>query len=196
MPLSWILNPKIKDGYLNEYKELIVKLNIVKDPIEIFKIKTRLKELVIYPQEVAECKRIGIDIEATDFFRKKIHSENKDLVDSNDLENVILSYHGKYIDSLVPEYNKKAIASHPAIGESCLSFNGSLIGNNYTISYILKDEAFEDHAPAEMLEYANKLEYFLVSNEELDFYNTQVLKGVLEWLRFWSSKGFGFRAIF
>jgi hypothetical protein len=115
MTLCWILNPKIKDGYLGEYKELIVKLNILKDSIEIFKLKTRLKELVIYPQEVAQCKRIGIDEEATEFFRNKLLLESKGFktLDSKDFkpldskesfESVILSYHGKYVENLVEYY--------------------------------------------------------------------------------------------
>jgi hypothetical protein len=205
MTLCWVLNPKIKDGYLGEYKELIVKLNILKDSIEIFKLKTRLKELVIYPQEVAQCKRIGIDEEATEFFRNKLLLESKGFktLDSKDFkpldskesfESVILSYHGKYVENLVPLYNKDAIAEYSLPGESCLYFNGTTISNNYTIPYILRDEAFQDHSSTEMLEYSNKLVEFLYENQEVDFVNSQILYAAIKWLRFWGSHGFSFRA--
>jgi hypothetical protein len=201
MALAWRLNNKIKDGYIGEYKELIVKLNIIKDSIEIFKLKTRLKELVIYPQEVAQCKRIGIDEEATEFFRNKLLSESLKSTDSlkskeylNSLEYFILNSHGKYVENLVPLYNKDAIANYSLPGESSLYFNGTVIGNNYTIPYVLKDEAFQDHSPTEMLEYSNKLEEFLHENQEIDFINSQILHSAIKWLRFWGSHGFSFSA--
>jgi hypothetical protein len=200
MALAWRLNNKIKDGYIGEYKELIVKLNIIKDSIEIFKLKTRLKELVIYPQEVAQCKRIGIDEEATEFFRNKLLLESKDFksLDSKEslqhIESVILNYHGKYIENLVPLDNKDAIAEYSLPGESCLYFNGTTIGNNYSIPYILKDEAFQDHSAIEMIEYSNKLVEFLYENQEVDFVNSQILHAAIKWLRFWGSRGFSFNA--
>jgi hypothetical protein len=163
-------------------------------------MKTRLKELVIYPQEVAQCKRIGIDEEATEFFRNKLLLESKDSksLDSKEslqhIESVILNYHGKYIENLVPLYNKDAIAEYSLPGESCLYFNGTTIGHNYSIPYVLKDEAFQDHSPTEMLEYSNKLVEFLYENQEVDFVNSQILHAAIKWLRFWGSHGFSFNA--
>jgi hypothetical protein len=190
MTLGWILNPKIKNGYLNEYKELIMKLTIVKDPIEIFKMKTRLKELIYYPHEIAECKKIGIDEEATEFYRKKLLSEYKD---PKDIESSILSCHGKHIDSIVPEYNKNAIAKYTISEESCLHFNGGIIGYNYSLPFVIQNEAFLHHSSTEMIQYSNILDRFLYENEELNFVNIQIVQGAIEWLRFWGLKGFDFQ---
>lgn len=190
MGLDWILQYKIKEGYLPEYKELIVKLNFIKDNIEILKIKTRLKELVIIPQEVAECKRIGIDIEATEYFRKEILESKEESKES--IEKIILQNHGKYIDFLVPLYKKDAIADHYSLNKGCLNFKGRLIGSNYNIPYVVRDEAFQDHSPSEMLKYAEKLKNVITENEDLDYHNIEIIKSTIKWLKFWGNNGFGF----
>lgn len=199
MGLNWILQDKIKEGYLPEYKELIIKLNLrskdSKNDVEILKIKTRLKELVITPQEVAECKRVGIDLEATEYLRKELiesFPELKNQENSKDLETVILKNHGKYIDCLVPIYKKDAVADYFSLQKGCLNFKGSLIGNNYSIPYIIRDEAFQDHSPIEMLKYAEKLRNMIDENEELDYNNLEIIKSAIKWLKFWGSNGFSF----
>ena len=196
MGLEWILQDKIKEGYLPEYKELIVKLNLVKDNIEILKIKTRLKELVITPQEVAECKRVGINVEATEYLRNKLLKSLESKEDSKEesLEKIILKNHGKYIDCLVPLYKKDAIADYYSLDKGCLNFKGSLIGNNYNIPYIIRSDAFQNHSHAEMLKYAEKLRTVISENEELDYHNMEVIKSAIKWLKFWGNNGFGFIA--
>lgn len=203
MGLNWILKDKIKEGYLPEYKELIIRLNLVIDEIEILKIKTRLKELVISPCEIAECKRIGIDLEATEFLRNEFKKfdnciskseEDKHNLSKNDIETDILKYHGQYVESLVPDYKKDALADYYSIEEGCLNFKGSLIGNNYVIPYIFRDEAFQDHSPTEMLRYAFELKKFIDENEELDYHNLEVIKSSIKWLKFWGYNGVGFIA--
>lgn len=193
MGLEWILQDKIKEGYLPEYKELIVKLNLVKDNIEILKIKTRLKELVITPQEVAECKRVGIDVEATEYLRNELLKSLDPK--ENSLEKIILKNHGKYIDCLVPLYKKDAIADYYPLDKGCLNFKGSLIGNNYNIPYVIRNDAFQDHTPIEMLKYAEKLKTVISENEELDYHNMEVIKSAIKWLKFWGNNGFGFIAL-
>jgi hypothetical protein len=203
MGLNWILQDKIKEGYLPEYKELIIKYNLVKDDIELLKIKTRLRELIISPHEVAECKRIGIDIEATEFLRNELknfgvqnpESKNTQLYSKpEDIESAILKHHGLYVESLVPDYKRNALADYYSLDEGCLHFKGSMIGNNYVIPYIFRDEAFQDHSPTEMLRYAVELSKFMDENNELDYNNNEVVKSAIKWLTFWGSNGFSFRA--
>lgn len=203
MGLSWILQDKIKEGYLPEYKELIIRFNLAKDDIELLKIKTRLRELIIHPYEVAECKRIGIDIEATEFLRNKFKdfgirnpaSENgtQKLI-PEDIESVILKHHGLYVESLVPNYKRNALADYYSLDEGCLHFKGGMIGNNYVIPYIFRDEAFQDHSPTEMLNYAVELTKFINENKDLDYCNNEVVKSAVKWLTFWGSNGFSFKA--
>jgi hypothetical protein len=190
MGVIWILQDKIKEGYLPEYKELIVKLNLIKDNIEILRIKTRLKELIIIPEEIAECKRVGIDNEATEYLRKELLKSSK----SEDIEKIILNSHGKYIDSLVPLYKKDALADYYIPEQGCLNFDGSVISNNYNIPYVLRDEAYQDHSPYQILLYIEKLYNFINENGELDYNNLEIIKSTIKWLKFWGSHGFSFVA--
>jgi hypothetical protein len=195
MGLNWILQDKIKEGYLPEYKELVVKLNLVKNDVEILKIKTRLKELVIIPQEVAECKRVGIDLEATEYLKKELKKSSPELSKpeySKDLDKIILKNHGKYVDSLVPSYKANAIADYYSLEKGCLNFKGSLIGNNCNIPYLIKDEAYQDHNATQVLKYVMNLQDFIIDNNELDYHNLEIVKSAIKWLKFWGSNGFGF----
>lgn len=164
--------------------------------------------------EVVGAPRVGIDAEATEFFRENVYEParadalrgegNEKFRDFwlRSFEECLADHRGRYVMELARE--KGGIATVQGMLTRAVDFRGKIVGRSGEIvGEALAEEAYESHTAEECLAYAKKLEEALESWREdaEDIGDPKERDGIVKnlqdavaWLRFWGERGFGFWA--
>lgn len=148
------------------------------------------------------CPKIGIDDEATQWWRTKVYEPNRAHAEQGggadgfreywmrSYEEILAKNHGKWVPELARDRGGVAMAS--GILASCLDFRGKKLGFFYEIiGNDLCNEASSDHTAQECLDYARRLE---IAVGDSTAPHIEILAAAIAWLRFWGERGFGFSA--
>lgn len=154
--------------------------------------------------------RVGIDKEATEWFREHVYEPTRHealgsqpgLFEDPEshrgwkdywlrpFEEVLADQKGRWVVDLAKE--KDGLAKVVGILGGPLDFRGKVVSGNYDIiGCDLADEAARNHAPEECVDYARRLEEALRDRKDE---TTDHLWEAIKWLRFWGSRGFGYVA--
>jgi hypothetical protein len=193
MGLDWMLQTdKPKAGWVKDYKRIKGKLEALDEDEGLTKeqrkalqrdLMSALKQVAVSSFEVIGAPQVGIDIEATEWFRREVFepfqirvaeekkkpalrpSANPQWNDRNDrliahwgrpFEQVLQEEKGKYVVELAKE--REGVAAITGFLCTSLDFRGKAIVLSVVVQEDLRQEAFDDHDPDECLDYANRLE--------------------------------------
>ena len=228
MGLDWMLHgSKPKPGCEPQYRRINDKLNALNADASLTDDKKKklrtdleaaLEQVAITPFEVIGAPRVGIDADATEWFRTKLFEPMQKRVaeeklrpapdatkpewnDRNDaliafwdrpFEVVLEEHRGKYVVELAKE--RDGIAAITGMLCSSLDFRGKAVALAEALPEELRNEAYDDHDAEECVDYADRLEAAVaaVSDEHLD--ELIDIRAAVKWLRYWGSRGFGYSA--
>jgi hypothetical protein len=204
MGLEWVLDKtKARPGLERRFAELSSMVQqMEKDGVGPGpSTAAQLEAVSMSCFEVIGAPRIGIDEEATEFFRTQIYEparrealtydpgQRKLAWGMRPFEEVLDDNRGKWVVHLAKEKGGFSPVEGPL---AWLDFPGKRVGDaEPELGRWVTMEAYEDHSPEACLSYAKSLE------EALDGHRDGSVKHLLDaisWLRFWGERGFGFKA--
>jgi hypothetical protein len=150
-------------------------------------VEKQLNEVSVSPFEIIGCPRIGVDAEATEWFREHIYKDNVARIpeqkalplppekpDPNPFttaryQNVhFVRFWERPFEEIVKDEHGKWVPELAKIKDghgkvvgimsSSVDFRGKIVGRSNLIPRGLADEAYVDHDPKEALKYAKKLD--------------------------------------
>ena len=193
MGLDWMLqDSKPKEGREKEYKNLKRALLALDEDESLDashkkmlcqKVRGELKKVAVSAFEVIQAPRVGVDEEATNWFRENVYRPRQERLveellkpppkdpskprweDRNEafvsywrrsFEEVLKDERGKY----VPNLAKKTEGLATITGMLCspLDFRGKVVALSTLVNKDLRHEAYEDHAARYCVDYAERLE--------------------------------------
>ena len=191
MGLDWLVHKtKPREGSVRRYHRLTRKLDRLTDadaPAAVRKkVEGALAEVSISAFEVIGAPRIGVDAEATEWFRKEVYEVQQQAV-AEELEKpppgdpakpkwaeqneafilhwgrpfhvVLAEETGKYVSELAK--NKDGLGRYIGMMCSAVDFRGQCVATAVVLRDDLCDEAYRDHSAEECLDYADRLEKVL-----------------------------------
>lgn len=185
MGLDWMLDAhKAKPGCKQQYRRIIEKLdalehdkNIDLEQSEVLRrdLEGALKQVAVSPFEVIGAPQVGIDSQATEWFRDEVYAPThrgavEEAADqktkgrndgfikywSRPFEAVLKDERGKFVVELAKE--REGIAAITGFLCSSLDFRGKAIALAVVLDDDLKNEAYDDHDADACLDYADRLE--------------------------------------
>lgn len=184
---------KLKEDYKEEKERIVKNESEESEQTEnLNNINKQLEQVSLSPYDTIESPKTLDSEETRKYFEDNIYpclsKEGKTLEDILELNKDV------YIVELSKEYGNIPTGT-ASFFASKLDFRGQIIGRSDLIDDDLREEAYEDHNSIEMLEYADKLDLCLKkfdsnTNEESEL---EDIADAIKWLRFWGSKGHGFR---
>jgi hypothetical protein len=205
MGLDWILNKtKARPGSESRFAELSVMVERMKeegaDPGPTTEAELEAVSMSCF--EVLGTPRVGIDEEATEFFRTEVYEPARADAEKGEgnsefqaywmrpYEKVLEENRGKWVVELAKE--KGGVATVGGMLTGALDFRGKVVGRSEAIiGDALASEAYEDHSAEQCLSYAKRLEEALGERQDED---VKYLRDAISWLRFWGERGFGYWA--
>ncbi len=213
MGLDWMLHgSKPKPGYEKQFHRINDKLaaletdaGLADDKKKQFRsdLELALKSVSISPYEVVGAPRVGIDADATEWFRKQVY-EPVQLRLSQESNPRFIAYwrrpfseivedeRGKYVVELAKE--REGVAAITGMLCSSLDFRGKVVALSAMLPEELKNEAYDDHSGDECLDYADRIEAALREVSEEHVEEVADVTAAVKWLRYWGSRGFGYGA--
>lgn len=208
MGLDWVLNKsKPKPGFEDRYATVTKMLADMReqDEAESPVLEAELKEISISCYEDVGAPQVGIDEEATAWFRKEnyepAHADAKaGKLDHNpkfrdfwlqDFEACLEENKGKYVMELARDKGGEAAVTGIAV--QSVDFRGKVLRFIDGLDDDLVNESYEDHTGEECVDYAKRLEAEL-PNVPDGPEGKELLQGAIDWLRFWGERGFGYWA--
>jgi len=198
MGLDWIVNDKPREDKKDIYDQISKQIDELEqtnyDETIMEELITKLKEVSVTKYETLKCPKVGDNEETVMYFIKNMYPYTKIRYNTN----ILISLNeckNQYIPQLSPEFDK--ISSHTSgIVTSVFDFRGGVIGNNSLLNLELKNEAYKNKNPEEMMIYADKLEIHIqvYNEEELNEMDEdqkmsyKLIKEGIYWLRFWAEK--------
>ncbi len=198
MGLDWIVNDKAREDKKDVYDQISKQIDELEqtnyDELIMEELLSKLKEVSVTKYETLKCPKVGDNEDTVMYFIKNMYPYSKIRYNTN----IITSLNAckdQYIPQLSPEFDK--ISNHTSgIVTSVFDFRGGVIGNNSLLSSELRNEAYTDKNPEEMMIYANKLEIHIqVYNEEKlnemdedQKMSYKLIKEGINWLRFWAER--------
>ena len=224
MGLDWMVDKrKPKPGFEKEFETVSKQYNDAADEESEEKANKRLEEISDSAYAVIGSPRVGIDAEATQWFKEKIYEPNyerakdeqtREIKSENTwdrrntefiahwlrpFEEVLKDSTGNWVPDLAK--SREGHATITGMMTSPIDFRGKVIGRLDWLSADAQNEAYEDHSAEQSVQYADKLEEEL--NEYLKSHpnaikdedsDARYVRDAIEWLRFWGKNGFGFHA--
>lgn len=183
-------------------------------------LEQALEQVAVTPYAVIQAPRVGLDDEATEWFRVNAYlpaqarvAEQLQLPAPNDaapewnqrdetfisywsrsFEAVLAANHGKYVVALARD--QEGFAAVSGMLTSAFDFRGKVVGNAECLDDVLRNEAYDDHDADAAADYAERLEAALHDVPDKHVHELVDLRAAIKWLRYWSAKGFGFTAWF
>src|SRR5579885_331397 len=184
MGLDWMLEQrKPKEGQSAAFLQLGQQLKELRDSFDEdgddkaeFEGKEKaledeLEKVSVKAMEVIGAPRIGIDAEATEWFRKEIYeSHRKAIAERGEkpgtpyydhwmrpFEEVLKDNHGKYVPSLAKD--KGGLAKYTGMLAGDCDFRGKCVGRSDVLNEVdpgLCGEAYDDHSADECVEFAER----------------------------------------
>jgi hypothetical protein len=204
MGLDWIVLDKPREDKKEVYDQILNQIDELEqinyDESIMEELCKKLKEVSVTKYETLKCPKVGDSEETVMYFIKNMYPYSKIRYNSN----IITSLNeckDQYIPQLSPEFDK--ISNHTTgIVTSIFDFRGGVIGNNSLLSSELRNEAYTDKNPEEMMIYADKLEIHIqkYNGKELEEINEdqqmnyKLIKEGIYWLRFWAERDHGINA--
>lgn len=192
MGLDWMLDAhRAKPGCEKPYRRIIEKLHALEhdrsidlEQSEVMRrdLEAALKQVAISPFEVIGAPQVGIDAEATEWFRINLYlpaqvrvadektrpvprdpsnprwdDRNDDYINYWDrpFDALEQAEHGKYVVELAKE--REGLAPITGILCSLLDFRGKSVALAVVINETLRNEAYDDHDADACLDYADRL---------------------------------------
>lgn len=206
MGLDWVLHKhKARPGFEERYATVTRMLDQMReqDEAESPQLEEEMKKVSVSPYEVVGAPQVGIDEEATEWFRKnnyeparadaeagKGHDEFREFW-KQDFETCLEKFKGRYVMELARD--KGGEASVTGIAVSSVDFRGKVLRFIDGLDEGLVNESYEDHTAEECLDYAKRLEEQM-PNVPDGPEGKELLQGAIAWLRFWGERGFGYWA--
>lgn len=185
MGLDWMLDAhKAKPGCEKQYRRIKNQLYAVEHectlPLQKTEVLRRhleaeLNQVAVSPFEVIGAPQVGIDAEATEWFRREIYAPtHREALEeagaakgqgrndafikywSRPFEAVLNDERGKYVVELAKE--REGIAAITGIMCSSLDFRGKAVTLAVVLPDDLRNEAYDDHDADAALDYADRLE--------------------------------------
>lgn len=182
MGLDWMLSEsKPKDGCAAEYARLKTKLEALNDDEKLTEkqhnairsdLRAALGRVSINAYEVVEAPRVGIDAEATEWFKKNVFKPMQLRIATEKLKaapdarfiahwdrpfaEILKEQTGKWVAELAKK--PEGIASITGMMCSALDFRGKAVATSTVISEELRNEAFDDHNADACVDFADRLE--------------------------------------
>jgi len=206
MGLDWVLDKsKPKPGFEERYATVTKMLADMEGEAESPELKEELKSISISCYEAVGAPQVGIDDEATEWFRKENwEPANRDAkagkLDNRpgfkdfwlqDFETCLEKHKGKYVMELARDKGGEAAVTGIAV--QGVDFRGKVLRFIQGLDGGLVDESYENHTAEECLNYAKRLEEEL-PNVPAGPEGKELLQGAVDWLRFWGERGFGYWA--
>jgi hypothetical protein len=204
MGLDWLVLDKPCEDKKEIYDQIIKQIDELEqtnyDELIMEELCKKLKEVSVSKYETLKCPKVGENEETVMYFIKNMYPYSKIRYNS-DIITSLNECKNQYIPQLSPEINKISNHTH-GIVTSIFDFRGAVISNNILLNAELRNEAYMDKSPEQMMIYADKLEnHIQVYNEtELKEMNEdqqmsyKLIKEGIYWLRFWAEKGHGINA--
>ena len=203
MGLDWIVKPKAKDGY----KDQFIKLN--EEIYELENIKTsndsekkkgiseqidflnkKLKEISVQVYETAQTYIIGSNPEKDlEIFKKEIEKDIGNVPEYT-FEKFLEKNNGKLYTSMSIN---DSIGNNGSFLVSDFDFRGKIISRSEHFSDELQNMCYSDMEPEDMFILANKIQNELTNVDKSDDMYPTYLHAI-NWLRFWASNGHGIHA--
>ena len=193
MGLDWMLYANIsKDGCETQYRRITNKLDALEADEKLSEdrakalrqdLESALEQVSVSAFEVIGAPRVGIDAEATTWFKRQVFEPmqlrvasetqksaprdptNPGWNDRNDsfiavwsrpFEQVVLDHRGKYVVELAKK--REGIATIAGMMCSALDFRGKAVAMSVVITEELRNEAFDEHDADACVDYADRLE--------------------------------------
>ncbi len=171
MGLDWMLKDKPVEGKEDRVAEIREELeDIDQDSDRAVTLKAELDSITVSAPETLGAPRVGIDANATEWFRGVYERNHKEVVEatpeerkrgnqgfyefwSKPFEECLEAEKGKFVIDLT-DYKLSTVTG--MVGPPT-SFRGKCIGYAECISEELQGEAYEDHDPDEMIDYSIRL---------------------------------------
>lgn len=218
MGLDWCLNVRARPGSEARLKEINARLYQLRTEGEVATpsvaaLWDEREKLIQSPYEYLGCPRVGTDQEALDWLKADYENDPASYAGRDpdadppfsameptpSWETVLRRYQDVYIIQLA-----KNTAGIPAvIGGSAgmLDFRGQVVADcDEILSTQLRDAAYSDRDPAQMLQYAKdlraELDEALADEATLDVAEEHkyYLQHAIRWLEFWGNAGFDMHA--
>ena len=229
MGLDWMLAAhRAKPGCEKQYRRIIEKLHALEydKSIDLQKsevvrrdLEAALEQEALSQFEVIGAPQVGIDDQATEWFRMHVYlptqarvaaeklkpmprdPSNPQWTDRNEaflghwdrpFDALLQAERGKYVVELAKE--REGIAAITGFLCSSLDFRGKAVALSVVLDDDLKNEAYDDHDAAACIDYASRLEAALADVDDEHFDELIDLRAAVRWLRYWGSRGFGYSA--
>ncbi len=175
MGLDWCLKDKPKPGHEAEFERLHRELDELEQQLElpkpndeeIARLEARQKsllnayrEVAITPHDSLGTPRIGMDREADEWLHQTWQTYQADISKLGEesewrlpYDELLARWHGNYVSDL-SDYELSTVVGMVAPDTS---FRGKCIGSSESLSEDLSGEAYIDHAPEEMVDYAHRI---------------------------------------
>lgn len=203
MGLDWVLKPKPKPGFEEEYHRYNNKIKILEKKLdknyskelqekiqpEIDELTKKLNEVAISSYETANSYKYGSD----DKIDLEIYNKCINDVHLNDFNKVITfdEFKKQNKDKYFTDFaDKDSLASNGSFAVSDLDFRGKIIARSEHFSEELQNKCYSDMEPSDMIELADMIESEL-SNVEPEDDMIPIYIHAIKWLRYWASKGHG-----
>lgn len=229
--LDWMLDRrKPRPGYERDYARLDRRLRLLEARHEEGKVdearyqcrrremEIELDRVGVSPFEIIGCPRIGIDEEATRWFRERLYAPNHDAASRNPkpakgnklfvahwerpFDEVLKDHYGKWVPTMAEK--KEGFAEVGGILTSAVDFRGQVVGGaGELVGEEPACEAYENHTAEGCLDYARRLRDALgvyvgkhpVAQSAPPIVEAiQDLRSAARWLQYWGRRGFGYEA--
>lgn len=205
MGLDWLVDRrKPLAGFETEYAAILQKMGDIEASSED---ASELEKYSVACFEVIGCPRIGIDANATEWFRV-VYAENRAARGcapafraywSRPFKVLLAEHRGKFVAELAR--SREGHGAVTGILASDVDFRGKMVAYAEWLSPELAEEAYKNHTAQETLYYAAKLENaYQVEAERRERHHEDPMEDdeavplAVKWLRFWGGNGFGFYA--
>lgn len=204
MSLDWVLDrAKPMEGFEAEYDQVMQARRDAHGDPRVEGLTQRLIEISIPASAFLTCPRVGIDEEATEWFREREYESNRKEIEDYDpppefvkfwrrtFKECLSDFEGQPVIELAKE--RSALPKYRA-SSGPLDFGGGFVGKLQGLPDDLAQRAYQDHPAAEALDYAALLhEQLCITGDEN---SADILRNAVQWLEFWGGNGFGFVAWF
>ncbi len=212
MGLDWIVENKPKENCQMQFNTLNELLEQTQEQLEQMDsnsleyeevlnkysgLKEQLDSVSVSKYETAKCPRVSKSKKARDYFIQKYLPGIKTSHPEKTNEEILKDFSDFAIIDLSPY--KSPNTGFSGLFCSGLDFRGKGIGCSSLLSDELKEEAFQDHGPAESVDYAARMKTHLAQYKKSSLNNEQkeeiefLIKGI-KWLNFWGKRGHGYYA--
>lgn len=203
MGLDWIVKPKAKIGFENEFiklrqeiKELEDKLNSSDKKMhktlntQLTQYKENFKNISIQPYETAKTYIIGTNPEKDlEIFHKEIEADIGKHEDFT-FEKFVHKNKGKlYTAESLPD----SLGNNGSFLTSSYDYRGKIIARCEYFSDDLQNMCYSDMEPDDMLKLASKIENELYKIDNSDCMYEEYIRAI-NWLHFWAKSGHGIYA--